>query len=206
MFRSYAIVPAAGGSARMGAPKLLLPIGGQSIMARVLSAWTASRATRTIVVVRPDDARLAAICRACDVDVVVPSAAPVDMKQSVQLAIEQIAATYRPRASDAWLLAPADMPWLKPAAIDAVVAAYDPGNPCAVAPTFAGRRGHPLLLPWQVASDVARLQAGAGVNSIAARMPVCDVPWPDASILQDLDTPADVARLEAEGLCRVASD
>jgi molybdenum cofactor cytidylyltransferase len=58
MFRSFAIVPAAGRSARMGAPKLLLPLGDRPVIDWVLAAWTASRVTRTVVVVRADDAPL----------------------------------------------------------------------------------------------------------------------------------------------------
>ena len=58
MFRSFAVVPAAGRSERMGAPKLLLPLGDSTVIEHVLAAWTASPVTRTVVVVRADDAEL----------------------------------------------------------------------------------------------------------------------------------------------------
>ena len=201
MFRSFGVVPAAGLSARMGAAKLLLPLGGRTIIERVLASWTASGVTRTVVVVRPGDAALVERCRQLDVDVVVPRRAPIDMKASVAAAIEHIEAAYAPAASDAWLLAPADTPRLSAQAIDAVLAAYDSAHPTAVAPTFEGLRGHPLLLPWMSAADVRRLGPDEGVNALVARLPVREVEWCDASIVRDLDTPAEYALLETEAVC-----
>ncbi|HMP05911.1 MAG TPA: NTP transferase domain-containing protein, partial [Lacipirellulaceae bacterium] len=61
--RSFAIVPAAGRSVRMGAPKLLLPVAGRPLIDHVLAAWSASRSTRIVVVVRGDDHALATRCR-----------------------------------------------------------------------------------------------------------------------------------------------
>lgn len=196
MVRSFAIIPAAGVGARMGAPKLLMPVGGQAMIDWALAAWSASRVTRTVVVVRPGDDALLARCRRFNVDVVVPSYAPMDMKASVLAAIEHIESAFSPRRSDAWLLAPADMPRLSSQAIDAVLGAYDGAHPMATAPTFGGRRGHPLLMPWSVAAEVARLPPHEGVNALAARLPILEVAWPDDSILHDVDTPADAARIE----------
>lgn len=185
----------------MGAAKLLLPVGGRTVIERVLASWAASGVTRTVVVVRPGDAALVERCREWDVDVVVPRRAPVDMKASVMAAIAHIGAAYAPAATDAWLLAPADMPGLSARAIDVVLAAYDAAHPTAVALAFEGRRGHPLLLPWKSAADVRLLQPDEGVNALAARLPVREVAWRDASIVRDLDTPADFALLTAEELC-----
>lgn len=206
MFRSFAIVPAAGVSARMGAPKLLMPFGGRAMIDWVLTSWTASRVTRTVVVVRPGDEALLGHCREFDLDVVVPTCAPADMKASVVAAIAHIEAAYAPAAFDAWLLAPADMPRLAARAIDAVLGAYDAANPMPVAPAFMSRRGHPLLMPWKVAAQVAHLQPHEGVNALAARTAVREVAWTDATILHDLDTPDDFARLEREELCPAAFD
>ena len=41
--RSFAVVPAAGRSRRMGRPKLLLPWGESTIIQQVLGAWRASQ-------------------------------------------------------------------------------------------------------------------------------------------------------------------
>ncbi len=70
--RSFAIVPAAGRSVRMGRPKLNLPWGESTVLEHVVQAWLASRVDRVIVVVRRDDERLDELCRSLGVEVCVP--------------------------------------------------------------------------------------------------------------------------------------
>ena len=84
-FRSFAIVPAAGLSTRMGRPKLLLPWKGATIIDYVLEAWTSSGVSAVVIVVRKRDGDLAAACRGhASVEVVSPDTDPEDMKASCQ--------------------------------------------------------------------------------------------------------------------------
>jgi molybdenum cofactor cytidylyltransferase len=195
MLRSFAIVPAAGVSARLGAPKLLLSVNGRPLIEHVLAAWTQSVVTRTVVVARASDEPLLERCRQSDVDVVTPAVDPADMKTSVQFGLRYVEERYAPDAEEPWLLAPADLPHLSSRMIDAVLAAYDPAQPAAIVPAAAGRRGHPALLPWRWAAHVHRLHDGEGVNALLARLPVREVPWDDVSMDEDLDTLADYTRL-----------
>jgi molybdenum cofactor cytidylyltransferase len=195
MFRSFAVVPAAGQSARMGAPKLLLPLGGQTVIEHVLGAWTASSVTQTVVVVRADDAALIERCRQFPVELVTPIQAPLDMKASVALAMDHIAQRHAPLDNEAWLVAPADLPRLAASVIDAVIAAYDPAHPTAVAPVHRGLRGHPTLLPWSAAAQVKELAPHEGVNAVVARLPLREVACDLPGAFDDVDVPADYARL-----------
>ena len=195
MVRSFAVVPAAGRSERMGAPKLLLPVDRQCVIDHVLAAWTTSGVTRTVVVVRADDAALIERCRQWPVELILPPEPPHDMRSSVELALSHISQRYSPAEGDVWLVAPADLPQLSPAAIDMVLAAYDPAQATAIAPTFQGRRGHPTLLPWPTAGEVAQLAAHEGVNALVARTAVREIECSMPGILDDIDAPADYARL-----------
>jgi molybdenum cofactor cytidylyltransferase len=197
MLRSFAIVPAAGRSLRMGAQKLMLPLGGRPLIDRVLAAWTASGVTRTLVVVRRDDEELASVCQRFDVDLVHAAAPPADMKASVLLALEHIAERYAPESDEAWLVAPADLPGLSPAVVDRVLAEYAATAPLAVIPTFAGRRGHPAALAWSSAAAVGRLPMGAGVNSVVGAAASREVALAERYILDDVDDPVDYARAVA---------
>ena len=60
---SFAIIPAAGRSQRMGEPKLLLPWGQSTIIEHVLAVWCASRVEAVVMVVHPDDVRPAELGR-----------------------------------------------------------------------------------------------------------------------------------------------
>jgi molybdenum cofactor cytidylyltransferase len=195
-FRSFAIVPAAGRSQRMGRPKLLLPWQGATVIEHVLAAWKASRVEQIVVVVHPQDRELAQVCRQAGVEVVVPQSPPPEMKISVQEAVAWIGGRQSPSAADVWLLAPADMPGLPASAIDQVLNAHDPGNPSIIVPRHGDRCGHPVLFPWPLADEVARLGRDEGLNRLRQRFPVREIELPDAAILADLDTPEDYRRLQ----------
>lgn len=203
-FRSFGIVPAAGRSLRMGRPKLLLPWGGRPLIVQTLAAWQASRVQRVVVVVRPDDDALAEVVRSCGVDLLLPPTPPPDMKASVEAALHWLAATCRPAADDAFLVAPADMPRLSPAVIDRLLTAYaELDRPQIIVPTRQGRQGHPVLFPWFLAAEVDTLPAGEGLRLLcqrhAPRSISCDdlVASGDDPFL-DFDTPQDYARWSRE--------
>jgi len=196
MYRSYAIIPAAGRSLRMGARKLLMPWGASTVIEHVLGAWRASSVTRVVVVVCPGDDELRAVCARCGADVVVPEAAPAEMKASVRLALDFVQRRYGPEGSDVWLLAPADMPRLSSRVIEQLLQRHDPGDPRIIVPTRGERRGHPVLFPWSLAGDVNRLAENEGVNALLARFAVRTMECDDPGILDDVDTQDDYRRLQ----------
>jgi molybdenum cofactor cytidylyltransferase len=197
MLRSYGIVPAAGRSVRMGTPKLLLPWRERPVIHHVLAAWTAA-VDRVVVVIRGEDEALASACGAFDVDIVSPRPSPVDMKASVQAALRHLEAKYRPRAEDVCLLAPADVPRLSTGVIEQLIRAHDSEQPAAILPVFEGERGHPLLLPWQLAQRVHGLAPHEGVSAVLNQVAVREVMCHDRGIVEDLDTDADYARLVSQ--------
>jgi len=200
--RFFAVIPAAGRSARMGTPKLLLRWGDRTLLEHVLEAWRRGGIERRIVVSHRDDRELAALARQAGAEVVIPETPPPEMKFSVQYALEHIAARDKPSENDAWLLAPADMPSLDAEVIRAVCAAAPAHPGKIVAPAHEGRRGHPVLFPWPLAAEVRQLGPEEGINRLLQRHPVLELPVSAATILQDVDTPEDYRRLtgpQAEG-------
>jgi molybdenum cofactor cytidylyltransferase len=201
--QTFAIIPAAGRSVRMGQPKLLLPWGQATVLEHVLATWAASRVERVILVAHPDDIEIVALGAAAGAHVVRPSIAPSEMKVSVQLALDYIS-EFAPHSSDAWLLAPADMPGLTAGTIDSLVGAYEsnlvsePGAaPRIWAPRHGSRRGHPVLFPWALSQEVAELGPDQGINTLVARHEVTHVEATADAILEDLDTPEDYERLRS---------
>jgi molybdenum cofactor cytidylyltransferase len=196
--QTFAIIPAAGRSQRMGQPKLRMPWGACTVMGCVLAAWKASQVDHVIVVVHPLDDDLAKVCQAAGAEVVRPANPPPDMKTSIRLGLER-AESYQPAASDAWLVAPADMPTLTSDTIDRLISAYAAGGEQASANVWVAsrgvRRGHPVLFPWRLAVEVGRLPQDKGLNDLVDRSPVVAVPVADGAIFEDLDTPEDYQRL-----------
>ena len=194
-FRSFAIVPAAGRSVRMGQPKLLLPWGESTILETVLKAWRASRVSAVVIIVHPDDAELAARALGDRTTVVIASPPPPDMKASVQHGLARTAELFSPARGDAWLVAPADLPLVSPQTIDQLLAAHDPAKPSILVPTHNGRRGHPVLFPWPLAHDAHHLAADEGINALLERFATAEVAAAADAVADDVDTQADYRRL-----------
>ena len=199
MPRSFAIVPAAGHSTRMGRPKLLLPIAGRPLILHTLAAWQASRVMRIVVVVRPDDELLAEVVRATGVDLAIPPIAPPDMKASINYGLKHIEQTYFPAEADAWLVAPADMPGLSPLIINRLIdeAAVKPDR--VIIPTLGGRRGHPVLLPWPLTARASQLAEGQGLATLIdganpLLLPCDALDAAPTRAFADIDTPEELNR------------
>jgi molybdenum cofactor cytidylyltransferase len=204
--QTFAVIPAAGRSQRMGQPKLLLPWGASTVIERVLAAWRASSVDHVVMVVHPDDGELAESGRRCGALVVQPEVPPPQMKASIRAGLAEIERRFRPVAGDAWLLAPADMPMLSHRVVDRLIAAHraysstDKGpEPTIWATAAGGRRGHPVLFPWSLAQEVDALGESEGLNVLLARHPVQTIEADAQEVLEDLDTPQDYTRLRPQG-------
>lgn len=196
--RIFGIVPAAGRSRRMGTPKLLLPFGDGTIIGRVLDAWCASQVAKVVVVVRAEDQELARECARWPVDVACPEQDPPDMKASIQYGLRFVSERFAPQASDAWMVAPADLPHFESRFVNGLVA--HEGSPEAiVAARFGSRPGHPVLMPWSMAEEVFRLPADEGIRWLFQQHPVHYVDFPPRERIVDVDTPEEYDELRNRG-------
>lgn len=202
--QSFAVIPAAGRSARMGQPKLLLPWGSATVIEHVLAVWRASRVSHVVVVAHPDDLHIAELATRAGALVVQPKVAPPEMKVSVCRALERIVQDFHPEPSDAWLLAPADVPGITTAAIDRLLDRYEEllrgqAPPPIVAASQGQRRRHPVLFPWRLAAAVPVLGSNEGLDALVARNPFELVDVSGLVRFDDIDTPKDYRRAQADG-------
>ena len=192
---SYAIIPAAGHSRRMGdAHKLLLPWHDGTVIDHVLRMWTSSRADHVVVVVRADDSELQAACQCWPVELVLPEIDPPDMRTSVWRGLQHIEQCFQPSAADRWLVAPADMPSLSTEIVDQVISAGE-RTERVVVPKFGTRSGHPASFPWELKSTVAEIPADQGLNWLMANHVVEWLDLAEECLPEDIDTPRDYIRL-----------
>ncbi len=192
-----AVVPAAGRSERMGRPKLILTVGGVTVIARVVKALRHGGADPVIVVAPPAEepgaALLAEHARNAGALVVVAERVPPDMRASVELGLGRLGAVGSPRTV---LLVPGDSPAITPDLVAQVVNGSR-GNPDRIiVPVVTGKRGHPVALPWRLASEIPHLPPGIGVNALvkSRAADVVELEVDDLGAVADLDTPEDYQR------------
>jgi CTP:molybdopterin cytidylyltransferase MocA len=198
-----ALVPAAGRSARMGRPKLLLRFGAETLIHRVVTALREGGADRVIVVAPPADVPegppVAAAARRAGAEVVVPPARPADMRCSVELGMARLASAHQPVLV---AIAPGDTPAITPELVRRLLdtAVSQPGR--LVVPCFGAKRGHPLVLPWDLATEIPDLPMGTGINALLRRHAdrIVTVEVDDASVAADLNTPEDLERFTTGAL------
>jgi CTP:molybdopterin cytidylyltransferase MocA len=200
--RLFGLIPAAGKSRRMGRSKLALPFGTATVLEHVCRAVLAGGAERVLVVAGPHGGELVPLAKAAGADVLLLDRETAEMRHTVEHGLAWLERHCQPTSDDAWLLLPADHPCLEPDVIAALAAARKHTHEATIfVPTFAGQRGHPVLLAWTHVPGIRALPDGTGLNVYLR----ChgserrEVPVATDAVLRDLDTPEDYRRLLGRG-------
>ena len=183
------VLLAAGNSRRFGAHKLLHPlITGEPI--GIAAAHNLSSAIpNSLAVIRSGDLDLAK--RYTDLGLRVIETPQADGGMGLSLAIGVTAAA----AANGWLIALADMPWIKPNTISALADSLLCGA-SLVAPVHTGRRGHPVGFSAKWRAQLMALSGDQGARALlAAHTPeLLLLPTEDAGVLLDIDLRMDLER------------
>lgn len=186
-----AILLAAGSATRFGSDKLL-----HALPHDVPIAVQAARHLRAVferdvfVVVRPDAKVLPDLLRKEGCEVVVCGRAAEGMGASLACGVRAADAA---GPADAYLVALADMPFVRSSTIAAVRDALSAGAPL-VAPYFRARRGHPVGIGAKFRCELEALRGDEGARKIVAanEASLVKVPVGDPGVLRDIDTPQDL--------------
>lgn len=180
------VLLAAGRAERFGGDKLLArftdgPDAGAAIGV-VACRNLLTALDDALAVVRPGDDALTRALAALDVRIVVAERADDGLGASIAAAVSAAAAT------DGYVLALGDMPYVRPATIVRVAAALT-ANASIVAPRYRGERGHPVAFSRVHRDELLALTGDRGARSIVERrraaLALIDVD--DPGIVRDID-------------------
>lgn len=186
------VVLAAGRSERMGRPKALLELRGQSFLESVLATMQSAGIVSRVVVAGPNADQVASL---------VPSDTILVSTGTGPHPIDSVRAGVRSAGdADAILVWPIDHPHVRSATVRALLTAFRGATTPIVAPSFHHRRGHPVIWaratwPALLADEVGERE---GARGVARLFQVHHVNVPDAAVVDDIDTPEAYARLLAE--------
>jgi molybdenum cofactor cytidylyltransferase len=186
---AVAVVPAAGSSTRFGTMKLLADVGGAPLLDRTLTSLLEAGVARVVVVTRAAGA-FAAVPSVADARV-----AAVVNPDPARGMFSSIQAGLAVAGGDVVLVLPADMPFVAPETVAAVIARAAAAESLVV-PVHAGRRGHPIAIPRPLCDALLALDPATtlkdGLASLRASAILLDVP--DPGVLRDVDVAADLLR------------
>lgn len=181
------ILLAAGASRRFGSDKLLHRLPGGTPVAAAALANLRAALPHVIAVVRPGATALADLLSSTGATVILCANADEGMGASLAAAIGA--------SGDAagWVIALADMPYIRPQTIEKVAAALAQGA-AIVAPAYRGERGHPVGLAARFRPQLQALHGDAGARDLlkqhADLIKLIEVD--DSGVGRDIDTPADL--------------
>ena len=184
-----AILLAAGSAKRFGSDKLLHPLPHDvPIAIQAARHLRAVFARNVFAVVRPEAKELSDLFRQEGCEVVQCERAAEGMGASLACGVRAAG------DADGYLVALADMPFIRSSTIAAVRDALVAGAPL-VAPYFRARRGHPVGIAARFRRELEALVGDEGARKIVAanEEKLQKIPVGDPGVLRDIDRPADLA-------------
>jgi len=179
---------AAGTATRFGSDKLRHPLPHGVAVAVQAARHLMAEVPRVIAAVRPgaDETALSLAAEGCEV--VICERAPEGMGASLACAVRAAG------EADGYLVALADMPFVRRTTIAAVREALERGALVA-APYWRARRGHPVGFSGALRVELEALAGDEGAKRVleAHAERLVKVPVGDPGVLRDIDRPADLA-------------
>lgn len=174
-------------------PKPLVEVGGVALVRRAALAMLESRLAQTVAVLGHAERRVREALAGLAVEPVRADGWRSGQSASVRAGL----AARDPRATAA-LFVPCDQPFLDAALIDRLLAAFGRGGSTIVAPRWRDRPGAPVLFGRRHFAAIEALRGDAGARPLLDRHrdEVAWVELADELPLLDVDTAADLARLE----------
>ena len=187
-----AVILAAGAGRRMGGPKALLTIDGESFLARAAARLARPGVASVAAVLGYESDRVRRESGLPDALALIENPHHVDgMLSSFLCGVDHAEAS----GADALLMCPVDHPWIDPATVDRVVGALEGGAVIAV-PSWEGRRGHPTGFARGAWAALRAASPDRGARAVLAEHPdwIVHVEG-DAGCVEGVNTPEDYRRL-----------
>ncbi|MEW6566958.1 MAG: selenium cofactor biosynthesis protein YqeC [Chloroflexota bacterium] len=189
--RVAGVILAAGSSQRLSSPKQLVTWRGRPLVWHAVRAAIEGGLAPIVVVLGAEAEAVGAAVSEEGVRVVHNPAWESGQSTSLRAGLAAVEAT-----SEAVVFLLADMPRVDGHLVRALVGAHRRTMTPVVAPRAGGRWANPVLFDRAVFPALAAVEGDRGGRALYGRYPVLGVDWSD-EILLDVDTPEDLARLQA---------
>lgn len=178
------ILLAAGSAQRFGSPKLLHPLPEGVPIAAAAAHTLIQVLPSTLAVVKPGDHTLIELFTQLGLQTVENPLADEGMGTSVAAGVKASG------KADGWLIALADMPWVRPATISGILDRLENGA-SIIAPSHEGQRGNPVGFSSRWLQPLCDLSGDKGARDLIANNSEALelLATGDAGILKDIDYP-----------------
>jgi len=183
-----AVVLSAGESSRMGRPKALLPIDGQTFIERIVAALKQAKVGKIIVILGHNARELQSKISHLPVEILINTDYKLGQLSSLQLAVRYL----QPDLDcDGMLVHLVDHPYLAPALVEEMIRRFYETKKRIIVPKFHGKRGHPVIFSNALFDEIlsAPMEEGAKAVVNAHRAETLEIETEEEGIAVDIDTP-----------------
>jgi|SRR5262245_3361177 len=183
-----AVVLSAGESSRMGRPKALLPIDGQTFIERIVTTLKHSGLERIVVVLGFNAEELRKTIEGLPVEIVTNHNYKNGQLSSLQAAIHHLESD---KHCDAILVHLVDHPYIDSALVQIMIQRFKASNKLIVVPRRQGKRGHPVIFSRALFAELLSAPMDQGAKTVvnAHHADTLEIDTEDVGITLDIDTP-----------------
>lgn len=183
-----AVVLSAGESSRMGRPKALLPIGGETFIERVVRTLKQTSVGKVIVVLGHNADEMSRRIAHLPVEILVNRDYKSGQLTSLQVAVRSLDSQ---SDCDGMLVHLVDHPYIDARLVEIMIERFYASGKSLVVPRHAGKRGHPVIFSRRLFGELlaAPLDQGAKAVVNAHSEDTLELETDDQGITVDIDTP-----------------
>jgi len=183
-----AVVLSAGESSRMGQPKALLPIDGQTFIERIVAALKQGGLERIIVVLGFNAEEMRQKINHLPVEIVVNRDYKLGQLSSLQTAIRHLQSDQN---CDGMMVHLVDHPYIDSKLVGAMLREFKKSPHSIVVPRHQGKRGHPVIFSRALFGELlnAPMEQGAKAVLNAHRAETLEIDTENVGVTLDIDTP-----------------
>ncbi len=180
-----AVVMAAGASARLGEPKQLVRLAGETLLEQAVRTAREAGCTPVVVVLGAEADKIRAQCNLNDAVIVINDEWSEGMASSIRLGVRTLGSIAN--ETDGVVLMACDQPAVTAEHLRALMKSGE-----ATASAYAGRRGVPAYLPASAFADLMKLRGDAGARTLLRNATAVELAGGEL----DVDTAEDLAEAE----------
>jgi molybdenum cofactor cytidylyltransferase len=183
-----AVVLSAGESSRMGRPKALLPIDGQTFIEKIVGALKESSVAKVIVVLGHNADEMRRHIQHLPIEILVNPDYKLGQLSSLQVAVRSLE---KEADCDGMLVHLVDHPYVNTQLLESMIKLCEETAKLIIVPRYNGKRGHPVIFSRKLFKELLAAPMDQGAKAVvdAHRADTLEIDTEDEGITLDIDTP-----------------
>jgi len=183
-----AVILSAGESSRMGRPKALLPIDGQTFIEKIVGALKDAQVGKVLVILGHNAEEMRRRIEHLPVEILVNPNYKMGQLSSLQTAVRRLEAD---GDCDGMLVHLVDHPYIDAKLVKVMIERFYDGGKLIVVPRYGAKRGHPVIFSRKLFGELLAAPMDQGAKAVvnAHRDETLEIDTQDSGVTVDIDTP-----------------